>query len=78
MIYVELKGSDIVRALKQVYETLKQTKHVYAGWVNEVRIVVGNRVSTSIYNRQEYENLRKSCSGGKVTIHHINIYKETL
>ena len=78
LFYVELKGSDIIKAINQIYETLKQTRSVYPGWVYEARVVAGGKVPSGISDRKEHENLRNICNGGKVTVHHKNLHIEPL
>ncbi len=78
LFYVELKGSDILKAISQIYETLKQTKSVYPGWVYEARVIASGKIPPQISDRREFENLRRICNGGKLTIHHKNLYIEPL
>src|ERR1039458_2371099 len=44
LFYVELKGTDIIKAIDQIESTIKKTKDLYTGWVYEARIVLGNSV----------------------------------
>jgi len=78
LFYIELKGSDILKAISQIHETLKQTKMVYPDWIYEARIIASGRIPSGISDRREHENLRNICNGGKVTIHHKNLHIESL
>ena len=78
LFYVKLKGSDIIKAINQIYETVKQTRVVYPGWVYEARIVAGGKVPAGISDRRMHEKLRGLCNGGSVSVHHKNIHVESL
>ncbi len=78
LFYVELKGSDIIKAINQISETLKQTRSVYPDWTYEARIIAGGKVPVGISDRREHERLKNICNGGKVTVHHKNMYIETI
>ncbi len=78
LFYVELKGSDIIKAIRQIGETLKQTNCLYPNWNYEARIIAGSTVPASIYDRREFEILKKNCNGGQIKIHHKNLHIETL
>ena len=78
LYYVELKGSDILKAISQIHETMKQTRLVYPGWVYEARIVASGKIPAGVSDRREHEQLRSICNGGKVTVHHKNIHTEPL
>ena len=78
LFYVELKGSDIIKGIKQIHETVRQTKSVYPDWIYEARIVAGGKVPSGISDRREHENLRSICNGGEVKIYHRNIHIESI
>jgi hypothetical protein len=78
LFYVELKGSDITKALNQITETLKQTINLYPDWVYEARVIASGKIPASIAGRKEFEYLRSNCKGGRVTIHHKKVHIESL
>jgi hypothetical protein len=78
LFYVELKGSDILEGIRQIHETLKQTRSFYPGWIYEARVIASGRIPRGISDRREHEKLRSICNGGKVTVHHKNLHIEPL
>jgi len=78
LFYVELKGSDVIKAIHQLQSTIKQTKDNYPGWNYEARIIAGGKVPRGISDRREHEQLRSMCTGGSLAVHHKNIHIEPL
>ena len=78
LFYVELKGSDIVKAINQIIETLKQTSASYPGWIYDARVVASGKIPSSIAGRKEYEYLRSICKGGNVKVHQKKLHIEPL
>lgn len=69
--FIELKGSDIVKAISQLLETIEKLKIEFVGWNMEAHVVSGGKgkVPASVKDRREYEHLYRLCNG-KVRIHH--------
>ena len=68
LYFVELKGTDIIKGIRQIYETVRHLQPFYPNWVYEARIVSRN-VPAAINDRNEKEKLKKICNGGRVTVH---------
>jgi hypothetical protein len=80
LFYIELKGSDISKALRQIYSTLIQTKTLYPNWIYEARIVAGNKIPKVIKNRKEYNDLYEIVekSKGRLIIQHKDLFLESI
>ncbi len=77
LFYIELKGTDIIKAIEQIETTISKTKSFYPNWVYEARIVLGNRVP-GVTDRRQYDCLSNIVkpSGGRIIIKHQDLYKE--
>ena len=58
LFYIELKGLDVVHAIKQVHATIEQTKAHYKDFSSAARIIISkDNVPAGVKNRREYEAL---------------------
>jgi hypothetical protein len=78
IFYIELKGTDLIKGIKQISKTLELTINVFEGSVYEARIVMGSVPLVS--NRREYLDLLDIVkrSGGTILIRNQKICKELL
>lgn len=75
--FIELKGTDLIKAIRQVYSTLLALKNLYSGCIYEARIVMGS--VPNISNRREYIQLHGFVkgTGGTIVIRNRK-YEESL
>ena len=79
VFYIELKGTDLIRAIKQIKTTLVLTKHIFTNSIYEARIVMGGSVP-NVLDRKEYLDLLEIVkkSGGTLVKKNLKIYQESL
>ena len=77
---IELKGSDVVEGVRQLYQTILKFKKYYNDWTIEARLILGNRVPASIKNAKEYELLYAEVvkKNGSIIIKNQDLYKEAI
>ncbi|GAC1454026.1 MAG: hypothetical protein NVSMB7_16440 [Chitinophagaceae bacterium] len=78
IFYIELKGTDLIKGIKQIRNTVELTKHVFINSIYEARVVMGSVPLVS--NRKEYLDLLDIVkrSGGTIKIKNQRIYQESL